>query len=255
MTDEQVKERPKSDSLGDRMKRNYENTSRTVLPMRMPTVVRLDGKAFHTWTKRFKRPFDENFMAMMDIVAVKLCTEMQGAELAYVQSDEISVFLHNYKRLDTTAWFDNSVQKIVSVAASIAGAAMTAEAARMAFFEARVFVLPESELGNYFIWRQQDATRNSIQMVAQALYSQTELHGKNTNELQDMIHAKGQNWNDLPVSQKRGRCIKRRYFEVEGVERSEWFVDEEPPIFSQDRDYIEKHLAVVPEDPKPMSRF
>src|SRR6185295_8112555 len=104
---------------------------------------------------------------------------------------------------------------------------------RPAYFDARVFVLPESEVANYFIWRQQDATRNSIQMAAKSLYSQAELHGKNTSQLQDMIHAKGQNWNDLPAGLKRGRCAVRHTYSVaclaaDGigkVERTQWVTD------------------------------
>jgi tRNA(His) guanylyltransferase len=241
-----------ADPIGDRMKA-YEKAARATLPRRMPVIVRVDGKAFHTYTRGCARPFDEALMGAMDAVGVALCEEMQGAALAFVQSDEISVLLHNYRRLDTDAWFDNQVQKIASVSASIAAATMTCMspsifgATRPAHFDARVFVLPEAEVCNYFLWRQQDATRNSIQTLAQSLYSQRELHGKNSSVLQEMIFQNGINWNDLPVRQKRGRCVVRNVFDVDGVVRHQWVVDDGVPIFSRDRAYIERYLATEDE--------
>src|SRR3954470_25075323 len=98
------------DAIGDRMK-GYEHAARSALPRRMPVLVRLDGKAFHTWTRALERPFSDRLVQMMNEAAMNLCREMQGAVLAFVQSDEISVLLHNYKRLASAAWFDNEVQK------------------------------------------------------------------------------------------------------------------------------------------------
>lgn len=235
------------DSLGDRMKR-HEQACRMVLPHRMPVIMRVDGRAFHTYTRGCKRPFDERLMLAMDAVALALVDDIQGAQLAYVQSDEISILIHNYKRHASQAWFDNQVQKMTSVAASIAGATMTARSVdvfdemRPATFDARVFVLPEAEVCNYFIWRQQDAVRNSIQMLARSLYSHRECDRKNGAQLQEMCWQKGQNWNDLPAHHKRGRCVVRGEGPLAG-----WTVDREPPTFSERRDYIERHLAVEPE--------
>lgn len=240
-------------SLGARMK-GYEMAARLTLPRRMPLIVRVDGKAFHRWTRGLARPFDDRFIRAMNDAALLLCQEIQGAEMAYVQSDEISVLVHNYKRLDTAAWFDNQVQKIVSVAASMASASLTLASmgmfshSRRAYFDGRAFVLPESEVCNAFIWRQQDAARNSVQMLAQSLFSQTELHGKNCDVMQEMIYQRsGQNWGDLSIGKRRGRCIRKS----EGV----WLVDAEPPLFHLDRVYVERCLAVDPEPPKPVSRF
>lgn len=110
-----------------------------------------------------------------------------------------------------------------------------------AMFDARAFTLPKEEVCNYFIWRQQDASRNSVQMVAQSLFSHKQLHGKNTGELQDMMFTEhGVNWNDYPTHQKRGACIVKEYYEKEGATRSRWVPDLEIPIFTQDRDYIDK---------------
>lgn len=228
------------DSLGDRMK-GYEHAARLCMPRRMPVVLRVDGKSFHTWTRRYSRPFDGNFMALMDAVAMRLCSECQGARLAYVQSDEISLLLHNYAKHDTQPWFENQVQKIASVAASIAAAEMTHLAGRPAYFDARVFVLPEADVTNYFLWRQNDASRNSIQMLAQSLYSAKQLNGKCQAELHEMCFQKGQNWNDLRTELRRGRCVVRA--------ETGWVVDREIPIWKADgREYVERLLQIEAEE-------
>jgi tRNA(His) guanylyltransferase len=242
-----------SDPIGDRMKR-YERAAKTALTWRLPVIVRIDGRAFHTYTKGCERPFDERLIDGMNACAMAVCEEAQGAAIAYVQSDEISVLLHGYRRLDSQPWFDNEVQKIVSISASIAAAEMTLYSMsifgrpKIAHFDARVFTLPDAEVCNYFIWRQQDATRNAIQMAASAHYSHRELHRKNTSEMQEMLFAKGVNFNDLSTHHKRGRCILRETYQHDGAERHRWIVDREPPIFTKDRDYIERHLAVESEE-------
>ena len=252
-----------SDSLGDRMKEQYERRSVRIRTGRMPLIVRVDGKAFHSYCRGCARPFDFKLIDVMNSVAVSLCEQMQGAQIAFVQSDEISVLLHNYKRHASTAWFDNKQSKIESVTASIAAANMTMLSERLfgsvrpAYFDARSFVMPESEVNNYFVNRQQDWTRNSIAMLAQSMFSARELHGKSCAVMQEMTFQKsGKNWNDLPTFIKRGRCVVRQTYQVDGKpDRTRWVVDPEPPIFSADPSYIEQHLAVEPEAPKPLPRF
>ena len=209
------------DSLGDRMK-NYENRYRHLLPRRGYTLLRLDGCAFHTYTKGFDRPFDLGFMAAMDHTAKYLCEKIQGANLAYVQSDEITLILTDFKKITSDAWFDGNINKITSVAASMATFAFfsyrlkNANDSRPALFDCRSWFLSDPfEVENSLIWRQIDATRNSIISVTQSLHSHKEMHGKKTSEQQDMIWKKGQNWNDYPVGQKRGRIIKKIQFEKE----------------------------------------
>lgn len=229
------------DSLGDRMK-VYENAFRFHLPIRMPLIIRVDGKAFHSYTKGLQKPWDESLLKVMDAVAKHLCKEVQGAQLAYVQSDEISILVHNYKRLSSSSWFDNNLQKISSVSAGIASAYFTyysdhvgnSGVLRPAIFDARAFVLPEQEVCNYFIWRQQDATRNSIQMLGRSYFSHKQLDKKSCTAIQDMLMVEHNvNWNDLSSYYKRGRCI---------VKDQGWKVDRDIPIFSQDRYYLEQHL-------------
>lgn len=247
------------DNLGARMKDQYESRTRSMLPRRTHTIIRLDGKAFHTYTQGFSKPYDVQFMRIMNQTAQALCKEIQGAKMAYVQSDEISILMTDFDTLQTDAWFDGNVQKITSVSASIATAAFNngmyldeeimASMDKVAYFDSRVFTIPDlQEVVNYFVWRQKDATRNSIQMAAQNEYSQSELSGKNIKELQTLLLAKDINWNDYPVGFKRGRMIMKHDIVRADLAKSlaeqspmpirtEWRI-EDPPIFTQDREYI-----------------
>lgn len=232
-----MKQSMSKQSLGDRMKNYYENPFKIKLPMRMPVIIRLDGRAFHTYTRKCKKPFDSILIERMINTAKYLCENIQGAELAYTQSDEISILLHNYKRLNSGSWFDNEVQKIVSISAGMASSYFSMDAGKLLQFDSRVFVLPEQEVCNYFIWRQQDWERNSIQMLAQSLYSHKELHKKNNSQLQELCFKKGKNWNDLSIQIKRGTCIVK--------DEIDWSIDYNIPIFTKERDYIEKRLSVI----------
>lgn len=226
-------------TLGDRMKNNYEVRTRQYLTRRTPTLIRLDGKAFHTYTKGLDRPFDEGLMEDMAETTKFLCQEIQGVKCGYTQSDEITLLLTDYDTFDTQAWFDYQVQKMCSVAASIATAKFNQLRTRrirtpkimdevghfdfsraepkLAFFDARVFQIPEyEEVVNCFIWRQRDAIKNSIQMLAQSLYNQTELNRKNGTQQLEMCSDKGQPWEDLSIDKQRGSFVeKKTYFYVD----------------------------------------
>ncbi len=249
------------DSIGDRMKENYENRAKTKLLRRTPVIIRLDGKAFHTFTKEFNKPFDEILTLTMQKTMLALCKLIQGCVLGYTQSDEITLVLTDYTKLETSAWFNYDIQKVCSVSASIATLAfnrcflneiqkkyesiseLTASVyyqawLKGALFDARCFNIPKEEVTNYLLWRQQDATRNSINAVGQAYFSHRELQGLNVNQIQDkLFKEKGINWNDLPIYLKRGSCcIKQEINEL-----SVWIIDNYIPIFKKDgRNYIEK---------------
>ncbi len=244
-----------NDNLGDRIK-GYEDVSRAKMTERLPVILRCDGKAFHTYTKGLKRPFDDKLVEVMNDTAEYLCKNIMNAKLAYVQSDEISILLTNYNDLNSQSWYDNNIQKMVSVAAGMASAIFTSLSpkifgvAKMAVFDCRAFVLPKEEVNNAFLWRQQDCTRNSVQMVARSMYSHKELHKMGNSQLQDMIFKKGTNWNDLPISQRRGRCIVKEAYTKDGAVRSKWIVDNEIPIFSQDKNYVERFVYPAKEDVK-----
>lgn len=266
------------DNIGIRMKTFYEQIPKTKLMRRCPVVIRIDGKAFHTFTRGFKRPFDAVLIQTMQETTKYLCENIQGCVLGYTQSDEISLVLIDYEKFETNAWFDYEVQKICSISASMAtmvfnrvfGILVTLERNRLlksaeydnsiiqyrdallkakntcAMFDARCFNIPKEEVTNYIYWRQLDASRNSIQMVGQANFSHKELQNKNCNDIQDMLMTqKGINWNNYPTYQKRGSCcIKEKYFS-NGNERSRWIIDTNIPIFKGDRrEYIDKLIMV-----------
>lgn len=217
-----------------RMKENYEKRSRTFLTRRTPVIIRLDGKAFHTYTKGLDKPFDEGLIEDMQLTAQYLCENIQGCKLAYTQSDEISLLLTDYDGLDTQAWFDYNVQKMTSISASMASAKFNqlrqirvfntyvkgekyypiefSLPNSLAIFDSRAFNIPKDEVANYFLARQKDAVKNSVAMLAQSLYSHKELHKKNGPEMQELCFQKGHNWNDLDFSKKRGSTIiKNKY--------------------------------------------
>ncbi len=208
-----------------------------MLPRRTYTIIRCDGKAFHTFTRGCEKPHDYRLANAMDAAAVALCEEAQGACFGYVQSDEISVLLTDFATIHTDAWFDGNLQKIASVAASVVtGAFMQsyydpAIAGKLPSFDARVFTIPDPvEVENYFVWRQNDAVRNSIQGLAQAHFSAKQLHGKGQTDMHEMLHGVGVNWNDLPIDQKRGRGVV--YLE------QGWRVDTEIPTWTQDHTWL-----------------
>lgn len=245
------------DSLGDRMKR-YEAVWRTRLVPRLPMIVRVDGKAFHTLTREMQRPFDPEFVEHMLAVATSLCREIDGAQMAYVQSDEISVLVRDDQTLHTQPWFDKELEKTVSITAGAASAEMTLRLNQRAVFDARAFVLPPAEVANYYIWRQQDATRNSVSMAAYAELGRTMgakeaqalLHGKTWGEQQELLFAHcGINWSHYPTHLKRGACVVPTAEERSGrdgpVARRVWRADCDIPAFSQDREYVEKFLNEV----------
>ncbi len=229
----------KKDSIGNRMKDNYEDRYRIKLTRRMPVIIRLDGKAFHTLTKNREKPFDLRFRKSMVETALYLCREIQGAKCAYVQSDEISILLTDFDRLTTEAWFDYNLQKMTSISAAIASTYFTKDYCGVfeyALFDSRAFNIPKEEVCNYFIWRQQDWTRNSLQMLARSCYSHKELHNKNSADIHDMLHTIGRNWNDLNSRWKNGVFIENG--------DGEWIVHHDL-IFTKEREVVDRYLEQV----------
>ena len=250
---------PVRDDLGTRMKTFYENIPKTRLMRRVPVAIRLDGKAFHTFTKGFQKPFDFVLMDTMQQTMKYLCENIQGCVFGYTQSDEITLILVDYQKFTSDAWFDYEVQKLTSVSASMATMAFNkyfsenvveynlthdtlvkrreglldnyiSAVEKGALFDARCFNIPKEEVTNLIYWRQLDATRNSIQMVGQAHFSHDELQDKTCNMIQDMLMTKyGINWNDFTIPCKRGTaCIKVATKVTENIKR-------EPQPFGEDR--------------------
>lgn len=262
-----------NDNLGDRMKA-YEAVTQTSLMRRAPVIIRLDGKAFHTFTKGLKHvdpslndtPFSEVMHECMAVTAQALVNNIQNAQVAYSQSDEITILLRDWDKHETEQWFDGNIQKITSISAAIATAHFNSaynlrkalarnhimatdecwlkteskmrqmeylSEPTFAMFDARVFNVPKEDVVNNFIWRQNDAIRNSVQMLARHYFSHKELHGKSNVEVKAMIFAKtGLNWHNIPTWMRHGFCVTR-----DGIDR-------EIPVFSQDRSYIAQHLFV-----------
>ena len=203
------------DSLGDRMKKNYENPARLYLTRRTPVIVRVDGRAFHTFTRDFQKPFSPGITEAMVGAALTVASEMQGCKLGYVQSDEASFLLTDYDELQTQPWFAYNKSKVESISASTMTAAFArhmsvAGISRLATFDARAFNIPEDEVVNYFLWRAQDWARNSVTMLAQSKFSHQMLHNMTRTDMHEMLHAVGVNWTtDLKDDEKNGTFILR----------------------------------------------
>ena len=265
---------PVNDELGMRMKTHYEEIPKIKLMRRTPVIIRIDGKAFHTFTRGFQKPFDEVLTKAMQETTKYLCENIQGCVFGYTQSDEISLVLVDYKKLNSSAWFDYEIQKMCSVAASMATMAfnkffaknikeydmewkcsLTPQSVEIqeahynyiealnkaiekgAMFDARCFNIPREEVTNCIYWRQLDATRNSIQMVGQANFSHAELQGKTGHMIQDMLMAeKGINWNDFPAYLKRGTAVIKEVYLAEDGEalRAHWKIDLDMPQLKGD---------------------
>jgi len=285
--------RPKTDTLGDRMKA-YEEATRYVLPRRTYTILRVDGRAFHTWTHGLARPYDINLMTCMDDAAVKLCEEISGTQFAFVQSDEISLLAVDFADIKTQPWFDGVIQKWTSVAAAVAAVGFNAAVISMklsakaalemytsqtlsdersrdwvnsysqiakktpnAVFDARVFTIPDPvEVENYFVWRQKDAVRNSVTMLAQMYASHKQLQNKDVPARHEIIHAAGDNWAKHPANFKHGRVVRKSTPKEWGHDLGpqpspdsyhvgNWFVDNETPVFTRDRNYLRNLVPLI----------
>lgn len=247
----------KSSDLGIRMK-EYEGVTQGELMRRTPVILRLDGRAFHTFTKKLSHldphmvgPFSLLMNQVMVHTCINLVENIQNCVFAYTQSDEISLLLRDWDTLETQTWFGNNIQKIVSVSASIATAAFNhcmsknehtrpVDFCDFAQFDSRAYNIPNEEVVNFFIWRQQDASRNSVQMLGHHHFSQRDMHGKNNSEVQDMLMLqKSVNWNNIPTWMKRGTCVFRTN---DGP-----YCDHEIPIFTQNRSYVSDHLLTPSE--------
>lgn len=251
---------PVNDALGTRMKTYYEDPAKTSLIRRMPVAIRVDGKAFHTFTRGFQKPYDRLLMTTMQETMLYLCENIQGCILGYTQSDEITLILVDYQKLETSAWFDNEVEKICSVSASMATLAFNKffdanvcnldpdvsseksnayymASQRGALFDSRCFNIPKEEVTNLIYWRQLDAMRNSVQMAGRAVFSHRELEHRNTDEIKAMLLARGIDWEAYATDEKRGSCC------VKGLQG--WAIDREIPIFrGAAREYIDKLVFV-----------
>ena len=258
----------KKDSLGDRQKQ-YEEVQKHYLVPKMPFIIRIDGKAFHTYTRGFVKPFDNVMGAAMKRTMQSLCEDIPGAVFGYTQSDEITIVCKYTDRIKSQAWFGGRVEKIIAITASKAtkyfnkyfrdevdafiseGEALSLAQSihnreimkphlkaidKGAEFDSRVFNIPEWDCINNVIWRQQDAIRNSVEMVGHANFSAKQLNKVNCEGIKEKLKAeKGIDWErDFTPYQKRGACCYKQEEEKEMrgkiVVRSTWIIDEAMPI-------------------------
>ena len=205
------------DNFGDRMKMYENQTCGIRLIPRIPVIARLDGKGFSKFTKGLKRPYDERLSKLM-VETVKYLVKETNANCGYTQSDEITLMWYTDK-IDASIYFDGRLFKMLTDLSAMAsvffnrklGEYLPEKADKMPRFDARVYNVPTlDEAVNSFLWREQDATKNSISMAAQHYYSHSELMGKNGSDKQEMLFQKGVNWNDYPTFFKRGTYVQRK---------------------------------------------
>ena len=269
---------PVHDELGKRMKA-YEDEYNRKLVKKLPVIIRIDGRAFHTFTKNLEKPFDDLLIDSMQETMRYLCKNIGGCVLGYCQSDEISLLLQDYKNEETQPWFEYRLNKLCSVAASMATFAfnrafenntmdymdncdlhsaetyikridaLTACCEKGAMFDARAFTLPFNEVTNYFYWREADAMRNSVEMVGHANFSAKQLHKVNNDGIKKMLLEKGIDYDKIPTYKQRGVCCiktKMPSFSPDGkpVMRTVWVNDIDIPIFKgEGREYIESKIG------------
>jgi len=251
------------DELGNRMKTYYEDIFRYKVMRRMPVIIRVDMRAGHYFTREMKEPYDLIFKNSMWMTACALCEKIMNVQIAYIQSDEISLLLTDYKKLSSSQWFDGVIQKMASVSASIATIEFN-KAFQYSIlhsddygeeysdtqiylnklnnmnFDSRVFNIPDNEVNNYMIWRQKDATRNSILKAAYMYFSNDKIKNIPLNKLQDKLLTEvNVNWDKYPTFYKRGVCI---YKSKDEHNKIEWIIDKEIPIFTKEITYINKFV-------------
>jgi len=211
------------------------------MPPHIPMIIRLDGSGFHKWTKKTKceKPFDEKLIKLMSETTKFLCENISGSVFGYTQSDEISLLILDNQTSFSEAWFNKRVEKICSISASMATYFFNEnnpfDDKFPAFFDSRTFIIPETEVKRYFVWRQTDATKNSLSMLAQSFYSHSELLGKKRSELLKLCFKKGQDWAELSRPKKRGVSVYiKEVLKTTGLKpslRKQFFIDYETPTF------------------------
>lgn len=232
------------------MKGKYEDPFRNVLPQRTNLIIRIDGRAFHTFTKPFKRPYDEEIHEAMSFATRMVCEEIGGCKFAYTQSDEASFLATDYDTHETQMWFGGNKAKIETIAASAFTAffnysMMKISPTLIAQFDARAFIIPtQHEVVNYFIWRQQDAIRNSVSMLARHHFSAKRLHKVSSKDAIDLLRKeKKVRWEeDTPAWFRRGTAL---YKKAPGRHKvPNWYTDKNIPEFVGNQNFVRQHMPI-----------
>lgn len=251
-------------SLGDRMK-TYEEAVGTTLLRRTPVIIRVDGKAFHSFTKKITKEvepdtethFSKKFHGVMMSVAASMLDNTQNSMIAYTQSDEISILLNDWTTLESQQWFDGKVQKIVSISAAMAATYFNhffntefgidfsrcpTEWRKLALFDARAFNVPHADVANYFVWRQRDAIRNSVNFIARKFFSHKSLQNLNGLQIKHELHIqKGVIWENYPLWEQRGSAVYRN-LNKDKHNSSNYISDDNIPEFTENREFIKQFL-------------
>ena len=234
------------------MKSKYEDPFRVILPQRTYLLIRVDGRAFHTYTKSFNRPFDQYLHDGMVVAGLETMQEIGGAKFAFGQSDEFSFVATDFDTHESQMWFGGNKSKIESITASV----FTAEFNRFirhlrpqlknAYFDARAFIIPmEHEVINYFVWRQQDTIRNSVSMLARHYFSAKKLHGVSTAEAKKLLAKEGVYWNKQPSAFRRGTALYKPEKAIDNPppgRSNGWLVDGDLPLFAHNPSFVAQHL-------------
>lgn len=229
-----------------------ESLSDYKLNAKVPVLARIDGKAFHTLTKNMKKPFDENFHQSMINAAKELCENISGVKIAYVQSDEISLLLTDYDKINTQPWFNYELRKCCSVSASIATGGFLVSYMKLfkdqaekimigngiiPSFDSRFWNLDRENIFDYFKWRQIDCIKNSKMLLGQSHFSHKQLHGKNTDEVCQMLLEKNISWDKTEARFKYGTILIKENYIIQvnnkDITRNHW-VDKAAPLFDLD---------------------
>lgn len=251
-----------SDSLGNRMKEYEAVTTGLKLVPKEPIIIRLDGIAFHTFTKGMKKPFDSVLSYAMAEATLQLCKSIPTCVFGYTQSDEITLVLKLPDRIKSQSYYNNKMHKQISASASKAAnkfmeafikdvesriehGIITDEEAKKyrrkyfkADFDSRVFNMPEWDIINNIIWRQQDCIRNSIEALGQSKFSSKQLHKKSCNDIKEMLlKTYDIDWNNALIRYKHGIAV----YKVESdkkADRKDWVTDFNMPIITEDRQWF-----------------
>lgn len=254
--------------LGDRMKQ-YERAYDTYMPSRLPVIIRIDGKGFSRFTKKIqaKKPFDSWFSDSMAQAMLETAEKIEGCVFAYTQSDEMTFVIKNDQSEESTPWFGNRIQKLTSVASSFVTATFNQRLFRLlekdvplAYFDARVFIVPSwQEAINCLVWRQNDATKNSISAACYYEVARKPdrgkkqarklMHGLNQKQQQELLFQEtGINWNNYPAKFKRGigcyKVAKEMAYEGNTFVRNSWELDTELPVFAREQEFLRNILGM-----------
>lgn len=227
------------DTLGDRMK-EYENINRNNLMKNSDVIIRLDWKAFHTFTRWLDKPFDIDLITTFQNVVKLLAKQISWFKLAYIQSDEISIWINDTDTIQTQWRFDYNINKINSVCASLCTwyfNKLWNKSDKIANFDCRCFNIPRDEIVNYFLWRQKDWYRNSVQMYARSIFSQNELQWKKMQEMKDMLFNNECDWDELDQVFKNWTYILQSWLMFEDIrpsyENLKWIIE---PLYIINKD-------------------